>query len=108
MPKKNLFERVIGAIDRVREPGEKPKDDLYSMEKFVCDLCQGVVEKEGITQCGFCGRWVCRSCWNDELKACESCSGVILLAKEERGEDGKVKDKKDEDQKKRSEVDKDE
>ncbi|MBS3781799.1 MAG: hypothetical protein KGY68_04245 [Candidatus Thermoplasmatota archaeon] len=71
-------------IDKVREPGEKPESDLYSMDKFVCDLCQGVREREGITQCGFCGRWVCKgenSCWDDELKCCESCSGLIILAK---------------------------
>lgn len=71
------------SIKKVREPGEKPEDDLLSMDKYVCDLCQGVREREEITQCGFCGRWVCKdSCWNTELKACESCSGVIMLAKE--------------------------
>ncbi len=90
MTSQELFERVMNAIDKIREPGEKPEDDLYSLDKFVCDLCQGVKEREEITQCGFCGRWVCRDkdhgekdCWNDELKACESCSGVIQLARKE-------------------------
>ncbi|MFW6041216.1 MAG: hypothetical protein ACOC85_05215 [Thermoplasmatota archaeon] len=80
---KDHFDRVMKSIKKVREPGEKPEDDLLSMDKYVCDLCQGVREREEITQCGFCGRWVCKdSCWNTELKACESCSGVIMLAKE--------------------------
>lgn len=82
MRSKDAFDRVMKAIKKVRDPGEKPKDDLFSMDKYVCDLCQGVKKKEEITQCGFCGRWVCKdSCWNNELKACESCSGLILLAK---------------------------
>jgi len=87
MSSQNAFDRVTEAIEKIREPGEKPENDLYSMDKFVCDLCQGVREKEKITQCGFCGRWVCKgenSCWNEELKCCESCSGLIILAK--RGE----------------------
>ena len=82
MRSKDPFDKVMKAIKRVRDPGEKPEGDLYSMDKFVCDLCQGVREKEEITQCGFCGRWVCKdSCWDEELKACESCAGPIMLAK---------------------------
>ncbi len=86
MSSEDAFDRVTNVIEKIREPGEKPEDDLYSMDKFVCDLCQGVKEREEITQCGFCGRWVCKEggeedCWNEELKACESCSGLILLAR---------------------------
>ncbi|MFW5946253.1 MAG: hypothetical protein ACOCTN_05215 [Candidatus Natronoplasma sp.] len=87
MSSQNAFDRVTEVIKKIREPGEKPENDLYSMDKFVCDLCQGVREREKITQCGFCGRWVCKgdnSCWDEELKCCESCSGLIILAK--RGE----------------------
>ncbi|MFP4142831.1 MAG: hypothetical protein ACLFSM_00040 [Thermoplasmata archaeon] len=83
MSTKDAFDRVVDVIEKIREPGEKPENDLYSMDKFVCDLCQGVREREGITQCGFCGRWVCKgdnSCWDDDLKCCESCSGLIKLA----------------------------
>ncbi len=84
MSSQDAFDRVTEVIEKIREPGEKPESDLYSMDKFVCDLCQGVKEREGITQCGFCGRWVCKgenSCWDEELKCCESCSGLINLAK---------------------------
>ncbi|MEF8874632.1 MAG: hypothetical protein V5A88_08200 [Candidatus Thermoplasmatota archaeon] len=92
MTTKDAFERIVNVIEKIREPGEKPEDDLYSLDKFVCDLCQGVREREGITQCGFCGRWVCKDrdtdeekndCWNEDLKACESCSGLILLAQKD-------------------------
>jgi len=87
MKDKDAFDKVLKSVKRVREGGEKPKDDLFSMDKYVCDLCQGVRKREGITQCGFCGRWVCKdNCWNDDLKACESCSGLILLAKHGKGE----------------------
>ncbi|MEF8834703.1 MAG: hypothetical protein V5A76_00950 [Candidatus Thermoplasmatota archaeon] len=84
MSSQDAFDRVTEVIEKIREPGEKPESDLYSMDKFVCDLCQGVKEREEITQCGFCGRWVCKgenSCWEEELKCCESCSGLIILAK---------------------------
>ncbi len=84
MSPQDPFEKVTGQIEKIREPGEKPEDDLYSMDKFVCDLCQGIKDRESVTQCGFCGRWICKgenSCWDEELKCCESCSGIILLAK---------------------------
>jgi len=84
MSSQDAFDRVTAVIKKIREPGEKPEGDLYSMDKFVCDLCQGVREREGITQCGFCGRWVCKgdnTCWDKDLKCCESCSGLIILAK---------------------------
>ncbi len=83
MSNQDAFDRVTEVIEKIREPGEKPEDDLYSMDKFVCDLCQGVREREKITQCGFCGRWICKgdnSCWDHELRSCESCSGLIKLA----------------------------
>lgn len=92
MPSKNVFDRVMKEIKKVRDPGEKPEDDLFSMDKYICDLCQGVRGREEITQCGFCGRWVCKgknSCWNEELNACESCSGIIKLAKDSKEDDKK-------------------
>lgn len=93
MSSKGPFDRVLKSIKKVRDPGEKPEDDLFSMDKYVCDLCQGVREREEITQCGFCGRWVCKdSCWNTEFKACESCSGVIMLAKESNLKEGNKDD----------------
>ncbi len=99
MSDRDAFDRVIDSIEKIRDPGEKPEDDLYSMDKFVCDLCQGVKEREEITQCGFCGRWVCKgenSCWNEELNACESCSGLIQLAREGELKETKNEDDKDE------------
>lgn len=95
MSSKNVFDRVMKEINDVRGPGEKPEDDLFSMDKYVCDLCQGIRDREEITQCGFCGRWVCKgenSCWNEEFNACESCSGIIKLA---RDSDDFDKNKKD-------------
>ncbi|MFP4050409.1 MAG: hypothetical protein ACLFVB_01555 [Thermoplasmata archaeon] len=95
MSSKNVFDRVMKEIKDVRDPGEKPEDDLFSMDKYVCDLCQGIRDREEITQCGFCGRWVCKgenSCWNEEFNACESCSGIIKLA---RDSDDFDKNKKD-------------
>lgn len=96
MSPQDAFDRVTEEIEKIREPGEKPEDDLYSMDKFVCDLCQGIKDREHITQCGFCGRWVCKgenSCWDEELKCCESCSGIILLAR--RGDDEKEEKEED-------------
>ncbi len=84
MRSKDAFDRVMKTVKKIREPGEKPEEHIYSMDKFICDLCQGQLEKKEITQCGFCGRWICKeSCWDDELRACDSCSGLIRLAKSE-------------------------
>ncbi|MBS3817393.1 MAG: hypothetical protein KGY76_07520 [Candidatus Thermoplasmatota archaeon] len=114
MSSKDAFERVTEVIEKIREPGEKPEDDLYSMDKFVCDLCQGIKEREQITQCGFCGRWVCKDkgeddCWNEELNACESCSGLITLAqKGDLEEETDLKEENDSQDDKEDEDDKDE
>ncbi|MFO7991490.1 MAG: hypothetical protein R6U61_04240 [Thermoplasmata archaeon] len=91
MKSDDAFDKVMKSVKRVREPGSKPEEDLKDMDRYVCDLCQGVFGRKEIKQCGFCGRWVCDDCWNDELKACQSCSGLILLAKV-----GKEKEEEDE------------
>ena len=90
MRSNDAFDRVMKTVTKIREQGEKPEEDIYSMDKFVCDLCQGDYRKKEITQCGFCGRWVCKeTCWDNNLRSCESCSGLIKLAKsEETGECG--------------------
>ncbi len=81
MARDDPFHKVLKAVARVREPGSKPEEDLESMDRYTCDLCQGIKEREDIIQCGFCGRWVCRkNCWERKFKACESCSGLIMLA----------------------------
>ncbi|MFW5928257.1 MAG: hypothetical protein ACOCSL_03555 [Thermoplasmatota archaeon] len=100
MPSKNVFDRVMKEIKKVRDPGEKPEDDLFTMDKYICDLCQGVRGREEITQCGFCGRWVCKgddSCWNEEFNACESCTGIIKLARDSGDKEKKVKKEVEED-----------
>ncbi len=89
MSREDPFRKVMKTVTRVREPGDKPDEDLKSMDRYICDLCHGIREREEMIQCGFCGRWVCRkNCWEGELKACESCSGLILLAKNEKESDG--------------------
>ncbi len=89
MRSKDAFDRVMKTVTKIREQGEKPEEDIYSMDKFICDLCQGDFKKKEITQCGFCGRWICKeNCWDKDLRACESCSGLIKLAKSEESKEG--------------------
>jgi hypothetical protein len=79
----DLYTKVTQHITKVREQGESPKSDLFALDAYVCDLCKGTASKEDITQCAFCGRWVCRkNCWNTEHMACTTCVGVIKLCKE--------------------------
>lgn len=79
----DLYEIVMRRVTKVREQGEPPKSDLLSLDSFVCDLCKAVIERSGLVQCPFCGRWICRTqCWDMRRKACISCAGVIKLCKE--------------------------
>jgi len=89
MPRGNdsVLNEVRKIIVRVREPGEHPHPDFLTFDSYVCDLCRGSVKEQQLVQCGFCGRWVCKdNCWNVEYYACISCSGIIKLSKETRGE----------------------
>jgi hypothetical protein len=80
MGKRDL-EQIIKVIKKVREPGEAPAQSSSSLELFECDLCKGDIEKSKMTQCAYCGRWVCKdNCWNEKNLACNSCSSVIQLA----------------------------
>lgn len=82
MVRDDPFQKVLKAVKRVREPGDRPEEEVGAMDRYSCDLCQGIREREEIVQCGFCGRWVCRkNCWEGDFKACDSCSGLIMLAK---------------------------
>ena len=85
MGKRDL-EQVIKVIKRVKEQGEPPSQSTTSFELFECDLCKGDVEKSKLSQCPYCGRWICKeNCWNKKNLACNSCSSIIKLA--ERKED---------------------
>ena len=79
----DLYTKVTQHITKVREQGEAPKSDLFSMDAYTCDLCKGTISKEDLIQCAFCGRWVCRkNCWDTNFNACTTCVGVIKLCKE--------------------------
>lgn len=79
----DLYTIVMKHITKVREQGESPRSDVFSMDSFICDLCKGTISKENIIQCPFCGRWVCRkNCWDEEHRACTPCVGVIKLCKD--------------------------
>jgi hypothetical protein len=78
-----VLERVMGSIERVRKPGEPPQESLHSFDEFECDLCKGFAPRAGISQCPYCGRWVCRSsCWDPKRRACHACASVIDLGLE--------------------------
>ena len=79
----DALDRVFSKIQRVRQPGDPPRETLDSFDEFECDLCKGILVRRELTQCHYCGRWVCREqCWDRETLACTSCASVIKLAKE--------------------------
>lgn len=81
--KSSSFDKVVNSIVQVREPGEQPRESLFGFDEFECDLCKGIVPRKKLTQCAFCGRWICKDrCWNSESMSCVSCAGVIKLSKE--------------------------
>jgi hypothetical protein len=85
MGKRDL-EQIIKVIKKVKEPGEPPSQSSTAFDIFECDLCKGDVEKSKLTQCPYCGRWICKdNCWNKKILACNSCSSIIKLS--ERRED---------------------
>ncbi|MGA1820866.1 MAG: hypothetical protein ACMUHU_07660 [Thermoplasmatota archaeon] len=79
----DLFSKVRGSIKQVRKQGDPPEEDLENMDGFVCDLCLVSIKRAEISQCPFCGRWVCRgNCYSEEELCCRSCAGVIRLMRE--------------------------
>ncbi len=79
----DLYSIVMKHITKVRDQGESPRSDVFSLDTYICDLCKGSISKENISQCPFCGRWVCKkNCWDNEFKACSSCVGVIKLCRD--------------------------
>ena len=76
------LERVMNSVVRIRKPGEGPEQSIHSFDDYECDLCKGIMPRKEITQCSFCGRWICKnSCWNKETMSCISCAGIIMLSK---------------------------
>jgi hypothetical protein len=79
----DYYSMVMKSITKVRDQGDPPRSDVLSLDAYICDLCKGTVNKEKITQCPFCGRWVCKkNCWHTEHLACNPCVGVLKLCKE--------------------------
>lgn len=79
----DLFSKVKGTIKPVRKQGDPPEEDIEAMEGYICDLCLVSIQRSEISQCPFCGRWVCRAnCYSNEELCCISCAGVIKLMRE--------------------------
>ena len=81
--KESLFSKVKESIKPVRKQGDPREEDLEKMDGYVCDLCLVSIKRAELTQCPFCGRWICMDeCYNDEELCCKSCAGVIRLMRE--------------------------
>jgi hypothetical protein len=79
----DLFSKVKDSIKPVRKQGDPPEEDLELMEGYICDLCLVSIKRKEISQCPFCGRWVCKEgCYSDDELCCISCAGVIKLMRE--------------------------
>ncbi|MGA1792835.1 MAG: hypothetical protein ACMUHM_02690 [Thermoplasmatota archaeon] len=79
----DLFSKVRGSIKQVRKQGDPPEEDLEEMDGFVCDLCLVSIKRAELSQCPFCGRWICRdNCYSEDELCCRSCAGVIRLMRE--------------------------
>lgn len=73
--------QVRKAIKRIRAPGDQPSVSATTLEWFECDLCKGDIPKNSLTQCQYCGRWICKgSCWNQKFLTCTACASVIKIA----------------------------
>ena len=84
MNRTELFKTVRKHIAQVRPQGGKPPVDIehstLDEENYSCDLCRKPMGLAGFTQCGLCGRWVCKDeCWEQDDSVCITCSGVIKL-----------------------------
>ena len=86
MNKTEFFKLVKKHISVVRDQGSPPPRDMdhISLEEdhYICDLCKQPLTIAKFTQCGLCGRWICKDeCWDQENSTCINCSGVIKLVK---------------------------
>jgi len=76
---------IIKDIQRVRRSGQKPEQTIGDKDLFAfeCELCLLKIKEGELTQCPFCGRWVCRrDCFSKDEGACQSCASVIRLKRE--------------------------
>jgi hypothetical protein len=81
----NLIDSVQRLIQRVREPGAKPRSDASdpALDVYICDLCLKKITKGEMTQCSLCGRWICvDSCLDGGEGTCGSCASIIRLNRE--------------------------
>lgn len=77
--------KVISEIKRVRTSGERPRETIGDTDFFVfeCDLCLIKIKEGELTQCPYCGRWVClKQCYSTDEAACISCESMIRLKRE--------------------------
>ncbi|MDG6225419.1 MAG: hypothetical protein QCI82_07890 [Candidatus Thermoplasmatota archaeon] len=77
--------RVISEIKRVRPSGDRPKETIGETDMFVfeCDLCLMKIKEGELTQCPYCGRWVClKRCYSKDESSCISCESMIRLKRE--------------------------
>lgn len=76
---------VIREIQRVRKSGERPLQTIGEKDLFAyeCELCLLKIREGELTQCPFCGRWVCKKdCYSKEEGSCISCASAIRLKRE--------------------------
>ncbi|MBN1391138.1 MAG: hypothetical protein JXA22_10905 [Candidatus Thermoplasmatota archaeon] len=79
----DLYTMVKETIKPVRKQGDPPEEDLENMDGFICDLCLVPIKRSEISQCPFCGRWICRDrCYSEDELCCKSCAGIIRLMRE--------------------------
>lgn len=99
MNKTEFFKLVKKHITVVREQGSTPPLDLDHIslkeDHYICDLCKQPLTIARFTQCGLCGRWICKDeCWDMENSICINCAGVIKLVKKSFLMAGAVEDDK--------------
>lgn len=77
--------KVMTEIKRVRPSGDRPRETIGDTDLFVfeCDLCLMKIKEGELTQCAYCGRWICRKqCYSTDEAACISCESIIRLKRE--------------------------
>jgi len=97
MSKTEFFKLVRKHITVVREQGSTPPLDVDKLsleeDRYICDLCKQPLTISRFTQCGLCGRWICKEeCWDPGHSTCINCAGVIKLVKESFLVSGAVED----------------
>lgn len=78
-PERDLFKKVKEEVTMMRKQGEPPEKDPHSFSRYICDLCNIPFPLPELRQCVLCGRWGCKTCWNEEFYTCKSCAGIIKM-----------------------------